>query len=384
MASRTALRAQSMLHQAMQDYIAWIKQAYYGEHLGRLTGNGYTKIKQVGILLERHQDMPLSSVGYSEIEAMILLWRKRPFKKGTQSPIIRMSASNLIGELHRFFRCLHRSPNHSWRKPEDFDDIEVAVDTIPQDDAHFGRRVSVFTLDELVLLNQHATPLERVFLLLGLNCGFGIAEVASLQLGEIQLLPPNDDSHQAQSGSSVISTKSYIKRVRRKSKVYAEFLLFPQTAQAIEWALKRRLKNGPVDASSPLLVNEAGQPYDTPTAAGNASQQIPNNFRDLVTRVNASGSQIRTLSFNKLRKTAGDLIRRFGDGETAGIFLCHGKPVKSDELLDDYTNRPFEKVFEAIRKVEEYLTPVFTAAGDRSNSHHCSAAGGRRVHQRGS
>jgi hypothetical protein len=38
-------------------------------------------------------------------------------------------------------------------------------------------------------------------------------------------------------------------------------------------------------------------------------------------------------------------------------------PVESDELLDDYTNRPFEKVFEGIRRVEEFLQPVFTAAG---------------------
>lgn len=347
------------LHQAMRDYIAWIKQTYFSEHLGRITANGYTKIKQMGILLERHQDVPLSAVGYNEVEAMFLLWRKRPFKKGTQTPISRMSASNLIGEMQRFFRWLHRSPGHSWRKPEDFDDIEMAVDTIPQDHAKFGRQVKVFTLDELVLLNQYATPLERVFLLLGLNCGFGIAEVASLQIGEVHLRQPND----GQPGPAVTSGNSFIKRVRRKNNVYGEFILFSQTVQAIQWALERCAKNGEMDSASPLLLNERGQAYDKPTAAGNANQQIPNRFRDLIERVKADDKQIRTLSFNKLRKTAGDLIRRFADGETAGIFLCHGQPVESDELLDDYTNRPFEKVFEGIRRVEEFLQPVFTAAG---------------------
>ena len=58
----------------------------------------------------------------------------------------------------------------------------------------------------------------------------------------------------------------------------------------------------------------------------------------------------RTLSFGKLRKTAGNLIKRFSDGETAGVFLCHGTPVKTDALSDVYTNRDFAKVFAAIKK----------------------------------
>jgi hypothetical protein len=208
----------------------------------------------------------------------------------------------------------------------------------------------------------YATPLERVFLLLGLNCGFGIAEVASLQLGDIELYPRMDSDVRG-AAESQADEESYIKRVRRKNGVYGEFILFPQTIQAIQWSLDRRAKGAGNKTEGPLLLNERGQPYDKPTATGNANQQIPNRFRDLLKRVKADENQIRMLSFNKLRKTAGDLIRRFADGETAGIFLCHGQPVQSDELLDAYTNRPFKKVFEAIRKVEEYLQPVFTAAG---------------------
>jgi hypothetical protein len=145
------------LHQGMRDYTAWIKEAYYSEHLGRITANGYTKIKQVGILLERHPDTPLSSLGYNEVEAMFRLWRKRPLKKGTKKPISRKSAINLIGELQRFLRWLHRSPVHHWRKPADFDDIDLRVETLQQDHANLGRRVNVFTLDELVLLNKYAS-----------------------------------------------------------------------------------------------------------------------------------------------------------------------------------------------------------------------------------
>ena len=44
------------------------------------------------------------------------------------------------------------------------------------------------------------------------------------------------------------------------------------------------------------------------------------------------------------------------------MFLCHGEPVKKDNLLDLYTNRPFGDVFRALRRLEEDLKPVFDAA----------------------
>ena len=55
-------------------------------------------------------------------------------------------------------------------------------------------------------------------------------------------------------------------------------------------------------------------------------------------------------------------MRREAGGEAAGIFLCHGKPVSSDDLLDIYTNRPFGKVFDALKALQQQLQPVFDAA----------------------
>ena len=46
-----------------------------------------------------------------------------------------------------------------------------------------------------------------------------------------------------------------------------------------------------------------------------------------------------------------------------GVFDCHGQPVKTDSLNDVYSNRPFGRVFKAIKQVEEYLEPVFAEAG---------------------
>lgn len=151
--------------------------------------------------------------------------------------------------------------------------------------------------------------------------------------------------------------------MRRKSRVYGEFLLFEQTVEAIQWVLKRRYTQANPTPDAPLLLNDRGETYNKPTKGGNRNQQIPNRFAALRRRIRDDDNEISEHSFGKLRKTAGDLIRRFADGEVSGVFLCHGQPVKADDLADVYTNRPFGKVFEAIRKVEDYLKPVLEAAG---------------------
>ncbi len=80
----------------------------------------------------------------------------------------------------------------------------------------------------------------------------------------------------------------------------------------------------------------------------------------MIARVKKSEPEFRPLSFGKMRKTAGDLIRKFSDGEIAAIFLSHGQTVKTDELAENYTNRPWEKVFAAQDRVWEFLRDVLS------------------------
>ncbi|WP_339745211.1 hypothetical protein [uncultured Rubinisphaera sp.] len=93
------------------------------------------------------------------------------------------------------------------------------------------------------------------------------------------------------------------------------------------------------------------------------NQNIPNHFLRLIKRIKEDGNDISNLSFGKLRKTATDLIKRFSDGEIAGVFDCHGSPVKTDSLSDQYSNRPFGKVFKAIREVVKYSFPFSKKLG---------------------
>jgi integrase len=354
------------LHQALRDHIAWVKDEYADSN-GEVTAWGKVKIKQAEVLLDRHDDLPLAALDHDAIESMVRFWRQRPARKGSDQPIAKKSAEHQIAALKFFLRWLSRSSKYDWKKPDTFDEIRVRIGTRAECVRPQVTPEDIFSLDELVLLNKHATPLERCLLLLGINCGFGRAEIASLTVGEIFLRTAHERRHQEILGFSSTDADSFIKRYRRKTGVYGEFVLFPQTVAAIEWALTRRRRQPGFGDEARLLVNSQGQPYDQPTAGGNPNQQIPNRFAALIRRIQETdeGKDFTRRPFKILRKTAGDLIRRHSDGEVAAVFHSRGQAVRIDDLADAYTTRPFGKVFRAIRSVEKYLVPMFEAAGDK-------------------
>jgi hypothetical protein len=129
-----------------------------------------------------------------------------------------VTAENHIYELTRFLRWLHLSKRFQWRKPEDFDEIDTRVPEFPDEIQAKAttEQVKTFTLEELCILNEYATPQERLLLLLGLNCGFGGAESGTLTRNQVFL-------HQAHPKATEIGFQStpqdsFIRRVRLKSK----------------------------------------------------------------------------------------------------------------------------------------------------------------------
>ena len=112
-----------------------------------------------------------------------------------------------------------------------------------------------------------------------------------------------------------------------------------------------------------MLITERGVPFYRRTKSGkNLSQIFINKWAGLMKRVRKDHPDFPRYSFTSLRDTAADRIRLIAGGEVAAVFLMHGNPVKKDDLLDLYTNRPFGEVFRALRQFEEELRPVFDAA----------------------
>ncbi len=367
------------LHAAFDAYIEYIKRSYLTAAMEGETQvtspYGNIQVQRVKRFKERHEDVPLDDVRLNVIQSMIDYWRARPNVKGTTRPIAVKTAQEHIKQLRAFFKWLNKNEDFAWRKPLDFDDVVLTVKPNAKEIAAKVTpiKVKTFDLSQLCLLHKYATPFERALLLLGLNCGFGAAEISTLLMNQVRLSEqhPYDEFL----GFHSTSNDSFIKRLRIKTSVYGEWLLWPETVAALEWAIRRRhqqliVTRGPdrgrnisPQADSILLLSEDGTTLVKQTESGNTSSRIANIWNSgLIARVVKDNSEFPTLSFGKLRKTAGDLVRRFADGEVSSIFLCHGTPVQSDSLLDIYSNRPFGKVFDALRNVRKYLEPVFQHA----------------------
>jgi hypothetical protein len=346
------------LHAALDRYSTWIK-ARYVNHEKKPTAWAGTQGRQIAFLRQHLPDCPLLDLGAERIEELIDVIRLRPqTRAGT--PVSVSWTQNCLKQFRNLLRWLNRSPEFAWRRPVDLELARVHIPTTSAEKSARARssQVETYTLEELGTLWKHAGPFNRLLLLLGLNCGFGRAEIASLEMAEVFVRCQHP--HAAEVGCKTSADDSWIMRVRQKTGVYGEFKLWPETVDAIEWWLRER-KNIDVERhTTTLLVNGNGQRFDTPTKGNHTNFQIPNRWFALTERIRKVEPGFRMLSFNKLRKTAGNLIRLGAGGEIAAVFLCHGTPVRADVLLDVYTNRPFVKVFEAIDNLGQRLRPLWT------------------------
>ena len=366
------------LYQALDTYCKWIEKEYVAPAENgdgpTLTDWGRGQLRNIRRLKERHPDIPLAELNQDAVNEMVRLWRQRPTVKGKSNPMKPKSVKHHIKQIFAFLNWLHENKAFDWELNFDLSRIRRKVEETRQETVarYTPIQAQVYTLDELRILNQYATAIERFALMLGLNCAAGNSEIAGLLLREIYLREAHPHADFLRFASS--EQDCFIKGPRPKTGVYGEFLLWQETVRAVEWAIVRRQKQtritqGPqkgVDITptpdSHLFLTEQGYPLTRQTSGGNRIQRIPNIWDGLLRRVRKDHPDFRKLSFGKLRKTAGDLVKHFSNGEVAGVFLRHGNVVKTDDLLDLYTNRSFGKLFRALREVEKHLQPMFDAA----------------------
>lgn len=337
---------------AFKDYLP--SRPKYSDIEGRLTQTGQVAMKEVALIKEHAEDVSLCDLDEEVMQTWETYWVKRPMSK-RNSPMASKTCSNIIKRVRMFFRWLHRNKAFDWRTPDDYEPVKVEFTETGAEKAKRAntRQVETYSPEELALLWKHAKPKQRLLMALALNCGYGIAELASLQTSEIHL----DTRHPEYDVPG-----SFIMRLRPKTDVYGEHQLWGVTVEAIKWYLAHRPKTG----ETALIVNKVGVAVVKQTSGGNRAQAIPNSWNALVERVRRLENlpTFRKLSFNKLRKTAINGIRKACGGEVAGIFAFHGQPVKSDALLDVYSNRDFERVFQAIERLREKLAPMFDAVAE--------------------
>jgi integrase len=326
------IRTQETLHDALDAYVLWLHQEHQDVE-GATTDTGLKQGERAVRVKKHVKDMPLSDFGMDEIHDLFEYWRKRPKQvneqKGNGKPFSHSLCKNTITLIKHFIRWLHKEKSMPWKKPADLD-LSERIKIVKDSDPKF--RAATYSIEEVKTLWSYATTFERRLLLLALNFGASISETSTLAWKHID--------------------GDYVKRLRPKTRVYGEFVIWPLTKQAM----------GERRAEGRVLLNGNGNPLHS-KVKGKRSQQVKNAWDRLLKRVKKQHPNFQTMGFHGVRRTAIQFIRNESDGETAGVFACHGKPVPQDALLGLYSNPVFPRVFEAQEKVWAKLSSFMTDMG---------------------
>ena len=331
------LKTSPMLYAALDGYCEQRVRPRYTDGNGVLSQFGKLVLKRVAALKGHHEDVSLSRVDGPFLENVVLYWSKRPRTKFGK-PCSRDWAVGVIKTLRDFVRWLHRTKAFDWKKPDDYEVTAVRVARFPEELAHEEVKPR-YTTDEVATLYEYARGVERLLLLLGLNCGFGQAEIATLKLSEVCL------------------DKKLVRRVRTKTGAPGKWALWDVTVAGLRWYLD---KVRPQSDSPFLFLTREGKRFDALTKGNNRGQHIPNQWSRLLARLHKDKPDFRKLSFNKLRKTSSNWIRRRWGKEIADAFLADGKR----ERVDAYTERRWHDVLRACQWLGKKLAGRFAAVTD--------------------
>jgi hypothetical protein len=334
-----------MLYEAIAAYIADVEERY-----PTLWGTG--KVRLIEFLQEQMPDMPLDDLDTPVIEEMIENVAARPVSKKTKKPISVSWAKNVIKEFRVFLRWLNKSRAWRWTRPNDYDVLPVRIGRTQEERAQItSLAVKTFSPDELQTLWEYALPWERLLMVLGLNCGFGMAEIATLRVDEVFFDQPHPSARQI-GLDPPDQTGSWIRRLRGKSDVYGEWRLWDVAVAGLRWVRANR------PHPSLVVTTKTGGVLHP---EGQRNNQIAHSWQRLLARVQKDHHEFPSRSFNKLRKTAINFVRQAAGEEVASLFASHGTPVH-DDLIRVYANPRWVALHAATEQVLEKLASVFVVA----------------------
>ncbi len=306
---------------AVQGYIETVKETH-----PTLWGSGKTRL--IEFIAERVPDFVLNELDMGKIENILRLLASRPVSEKTGEPVSVSWAKNTIKEFRQFIRWLHKSKSYGWKRPDDYEVLPMRVGRTQDERARItSLAVETFSLDELMILWRYALPWERLLMTLALNCGFGMAEIATLRRGEVLLGKPHPFAEQI-GLFPANAPGNWIMRLRGKTEVYGEWKLWDVTVTALQWIMALR------PHAERIVVPKGGGELHKKAQRNN---QIANSWLRLLDRIKPDKPTFTRRSFNKLRKTAINLVRQHSGEEVASLFASHGRPVH-DELIRVYAN----------------------------------------------
>ena len=348
------------VRQAMETYASSIERSFRQPN-GYLKPWGRTRLDQIDSIRSYLSDerfggrdylaLDLAGLTYSVCDEIYRVFRQRPLtlRSKLQKRMTPSSAKNLIKELGNFFDWLDGAEQYDWTLPRRFHAIKKTPDDLSaaeQYDRRIAREKLVIPDDRLSTLFEYALPIERILLLLGLNCAFAASEIGQLRIGFLKL------------------DRGTIEGIRFKSSTETRHWLWKQTRDGLVWVLSQRkiVKTERSDEQDIVFLTERGKPIWHPTEKGHVTDGMSNIWYRLVRRVRKDHPEFPSYSFNKLRKTSATRILEIADAETASMILAH-KTISEDDLLHHYALLPWEKLYAAQRTLEEQLASVLEAGG---------------------
>src|ERR1019366_8690350 len=135
---------------------------------GRTNQTGKKEGERATRLKRHHQDCPLNAIDGNAIETMLRYWPKRPLD-ATGKRYAKHTCKNQLIIIRAFLRWLHRS-GFAWKLPTDFLFPTCKIEWLQEELSAVGNKKRTYTVKEIGILWQYATPLERSFMALALNC----------------------------------------------------------------------------------------------------------------------------------------------------------------------------------------------------------------------
>ena len=296
-------------------------------------------------------NLDLADLTLTRCQQMIDSFRTRPksirskFKKRLEYS----SADGFRKVLVNFWDWLDLSDDWEWEKPSKFGKIETKIAELTDDETLSKKKKREeweLSDDEIKTLFNCSTPVERVLLLLGLNCAFGAAEIGGLRTSFLKL------------------DKSEIDGIRFKTMNSSRHRLWPESIDALRFELSRRVELPQIERyRETVFINENGEPLWRKRKTGGYANGVAKRWNCLRKRVTKDDPSFRQFGFNRLRKTAAIRILRIADAEAASLILAHGVPSE-DKLLKNYISIPWEKLYEAQERYGEEIRPLMTTSFD--------------------
>lgn len=284
-------------------------------------------------------EFPLAQIGKQELLGAVLYFAKRPpckprafQKRPAGEPISLVTAKECISTIRALFVWVADHDLLHWDRPRGFERLfklkERRLKTAEEEARDAIRlvtgEVDTFTTEELNRLFRASTSRERLYILLGLNCGFTSGEISSLRTFEVLL----------------DAERPFIHKRRAKTGIEAKWLLWPETAAILR---RHRARANPglkwilTQQDNPLVeVRETGR-----------RDAIDQAWSSLVPRSGIG----RWLGFRFLRKTGANAVKRLGGLEESEMYLAHQEPG----LNKNYANRNWDKMWACLGRFREQL-----------------------------